>query len=182
MQSLQNHVLIAMPSMLDPVFSRTVTLICEHNEKGAMGIVINRATPYSAKDLLEQAENASNHFADATLHAGGPVQAERGFILHSNEGDWQQSLIVSEQLALTSSSDILVALAENQGPQQYFIALGYAGWGAGQLEQELAENAWLHGSANADMLFDVPVEQRWTAAAQQLGIDIHLLDSHAGHA
>ncbi len=182
MQSLQNHFLIAMPCMTDPSFSRTVTLVCEHNEEGAMGIVINRATPYAAKDLLEHASSTNSHFANAVMHAGGPVQAERGFILHSNEGEWQQSLSVSEQLALTSSDDILTALSNDQGPQQYFIALGYAGWGAGQLEQELAENAWLHGPAHADTLFEVPVEQRWTAAAQALGIDIHLLDSHAGHA
>lgn len=182
MQSLQNHFIIAMPNMADPIFSRTVTLICEHNEDGAMGVVINRAMPYCAKDLLEQAASANNHFADAPLHTGGPVQPERGFILHSNEGKWQQSLAISEQIALTSSDDILTALCEDKGPQQYFIALGYAGWGAGQLEQELAENAWLHGPAHADMLFEVPVEQRWTAAAQALGIDIHLLDSHAGHA
>jgi len=182
MQNLQNHFLIAMPNMTDPMFSRTVTLICEHNQEGAMGIIINRATLYCTKDLLAQAENANNNFAEAILHTGGPVQGERGFILHSNEGQWEQSLAVSEQLSLTSSSDILTALSQGKGPKQYFISLGYAGWGAGQLEQELAENAWLHDPASADILFDTPVEQRWTAAAQQLGIDIHLLDSNAGHA
>lgn len=187
MDSLQNHFLIAMPNMADPMFSRTVTLICEHNDEGAMGIIINRATNYLAGDLLipadqEEPAKLDSRFGRTSLHIGGPVQNERGFVLHTGKAEWEHSIQVSDNLALSSSQDILDALIKGEGPQQYLLALGFAGWGAGQLESEITENAWLHGPANADMLFSTPVEQRWTAAAKQLGIDIHLLDSHAGHA
>ncbi len=186
MQSLKNHFLIAMPNMADPAFSRTVTLICEHDQHGAIGIIINRPSSYVAGELLQLSDNPNEpidpEFAQAPLYLGGPVQAERGFALHSTDMTWADSLTISAELALSTSRDIIDALMAGRGPQHYLLTLGYAGWEPGQLEQELGENAWLHGPANADMLFHTPCEQRWTAAAKQLGIDIHLIDSHAGHA
>lgn len=185
MDSLENNFLIAMPSMGDPNFSRTVTYICEHNDDGAMGLIINRPTQFTAGDLLEQVsgDTLSPDFAGAPIHFGGPVQTDRGFILHDNSGrHWDTTIEVSSEVALTASQDILQALAENQGPNHYLISLGYAGWGPGQLEREISENAWLNGPADASIMWELPAEQRWAAAARLLGVDIHLIGDGAGHA
>ncbi len=183
-QSFTDHFLIAMPSLDDPNFQRSVTYICEHNADGALGIVINRPTDVSLGELLEHTdiETSITGVADRTVFMGGPVQQDRGFVLHTPGGEWDSTLAVSPQAAVTTSRDILAAIARADGPERYMVALGYAGWGAGQLEQEMAENAWLCGPASADILFDLPVEQRWQAAAALLGVDLALLSSDTGHA
>jgi len=179
-----NHLLVAMPSLADPNFSRTVTLICEHNEQGALGVVINRPTDVPLRQLLEHLDlvPANENVADTSVYAGGPVQLDRGFILHAPLGTWESTLAIGAELGLTSSLDILAAIAAGEGPEQSLIALGYAGWGAGQLEQEIADNAWLTVPSDANILFKLPVEQRWQAAARKLGVDLSLIAGRAGHA
>lgn len=182
--SLRNHLLIAMPSLEDPNFFHTVTYICEHNDEGAMGIVINRPTDITLAELLAQLEITPEPELDVTtsVFEGGPVHHEHGFLLHTPIGNWSASLPITEQIALTTSKDILEAIAQGAGPDRYLLALGYAGWGAGQLEEELAANAWLSGPASLALLFDTPVEKRWEEAAALLGVDLHLLSSDTGHA
>lgn len=179
-----NHFLIAMPNLRDPNFARTVTLICEHSSEGAMGIVINRITDLRLADILQQMdiEGGDSHHLDLPVYVGGPVQNNRGFVLHEPLGAWESTLTVTETLGVSTSRDILVALAENRGPQRCLLALGYAGWAAGQLEHEIGENAWLSGPADSQILFDTPVEARWGAAAKHLGVDIAALSGEAGHA
>lgn len=181
---LTNHFLIAMLALADPNFSRTVTFVCEHNEDGALGIVINRPTELRLAELLDHLEidEIAAQVAERPVFLGGPVQRERGFVLHPPGGDWDSSLQISEEIALTTSRDVLAAIARVEGPQEYLIALGYAGWGPGQLEAELAENAWLSGPADARVIFDRPSSERWQAAASLLGVDLALLASGAGHA
>ncbi len=182
--SLKNQLLIAMPALDDPNFSRTVTYICEHSEHGAMGIVLNRPTDLMLSEVLEQMdiENNSTATTRQTVFLGGPVENERGFVLHSPTAPWDSTLQITEGISITTSRDILEAMAEDQGPEKSFIALGYAGWGAGQLERELQENAWLSGPADNAILFDLPIEKRWKAAAQLLGVDVNMLSFEAGHA
>lgn len=182
--SLANHFLIAMPTLADPHFSHTVTYICEHNEDGAMGIIINRPMSVTLGEVLTQMKiNASNRLdTHAPMHEGGPVRREHGFVLHSPVGAWETSLAITDEIALTTSLDILASIAHAEGPKRYLIALGYAGWGAGQLEQEMVNNSWLSGPATGEILFDTPLEQRWQAAASLLGIDLNLLSSEVGHA
>ncbi|HEY0634020.1 MAG TPA: YqgE/AlgH family protein [Gammaproteobacteria bacterium] len=181
---LRNHFLIAMPALDDPNFFHTVTYICEHNAEGAMGIVINRPSDVTLGDLLAQLEITAEPQLNTTVSVfeGGPVQPEQGFLLHSPLGQWSATLPVTEQIALTTSKDILEALAAGAGPQRYLLALGYAGWGPGQLEEEMAANTWLSGPASAEILFDTPAEKRWQAAAALLGVDLRLLSSDSGHA
>ncbi len=181
---LSNHLLIAMPNLRDPNFSQTVTLICEHNEQGALGIVINRPTDLNLGDLYEhlQIPTSEAPAADAPVYSGGPVQVDHGFVLHEPVGEWEATLVIHEELGLTTSRDILVATAEGRGPDRCLIALGYAGWGAGQLEQEIADNAWLTVPNDLGIVFDLPPERRWQAAAEKLGIDLNLLSGNAGHA
>lgn len=182
--SLANHFLIAMPAMADPHFSHTVTYICEHNDEGAMGIIINRQLPITLGEVLDQMQiNPSSRLdTSAPIHEGGPVRRESGFVIHTPVGAWENSLSITDDIALTTSLDILSAIAYREGPRRYLIALGYAGWGAGQLEQEMAQNAWLSGPADEAILFDLPLEQRWQAAAALLGVDLNLLSSEVGHA
>ncbi len=184
MTSLTNHFLIAMPSLADPNFARTVTLICEHSSEGAMGLIINRPIDLSLRQILQQMDIEGNETAqlDLPVHLGGPVQGNRGFVVHEPLGQWESTLPVSDMLGVSTSRDILVALAQNRGPQRSFLALGYAGWAPGQLEREIAENAWLSGPADRSILFEMPAEQRWGAAANLLGIDITTLSDEAGHA
>jgi putative transcriptional regulator len=185
MDSLTNHFLIAMPGLADPNFHQTVTLICQHDENGALGIVINRPTDLAIRDVLEQMGIPAGgaRCAGEPVFGGGPVQVERGFILHDvSGGGWDATLSVGEGLGLTSSRDILEAMADNRGPGHYLVALGYAGWAAGQLEHEISNNAWLNGPADPDIIFRVPVEARWRRAAELLGVDLRLLSSEAGHA
>ena len=179
-----NQFLIAMPALADPNFHQSVTFICEHNEDGALGIVINQPTDIRLGELLDHLDIQTDDtsVADNPVYNGGPVEMERGFVLHQPVGEWEGSLEIADGLALTTSSDILRAIAEGHGPRRYLVALGYAGWDAGQLEQEMADNAWLTSPANPDIIFDTPVQNRWRAAAEQLGVDLDLLSGGAGHA
>lgn len=181
--SLRDHFLIAMPGLNDSSFAHTVTYICEHSEQGAMGVVINMATPMLLKEIFEQmALSDQSELGGQIVMSGGPVQPERGFVLHSPDSKWQSTLEISPEVSLTASRDIIAALAEGRGPKHSLIALGYAGWGEGQLEAEIAANSWLTVPADKDIIFNTPLEQRWTAAAQALGIDVNLIASTAGHA
>ncbi|KAB7624465.1 YqgE/AlgH family protein [Alkalilimnicola sp. S0819] len=181
---LNGHFLIAMPSLDDPNFSRTVTYVCEHTEEGALGIVINRPTEVSLGELLEHMSLPCEapELAQTVVYMGGPVQRDRGFVLHAPSRQWESSLQISDEVAITTSRDILEAVAAQEGPERFLIALGYAGWGAGQLEQELAENSWLSGPADSAILFERAPSERWQAAASLLGVDLNLLAPGAGHA
>lgn len=180
--SLKNHFLIAMPGLADPRFSQSVTYICEHNQGGAMGLVINQPANISYGELFSQLALNEEYQNDSPLLMGGPVQKERGFVLHSNEKKWEATLAVSGDISITGSKDILKDIANHQGPENVLIALGYAGWNAGQLEEEIVQNSWLTVPAEKHIIFDTPIEKRWTCAAQQLGIDLNLLSSQIGHA
>ncbi len=184
MASLTNQFLIAMPNLADPNFSRTVTLICEHSSQGAMGLIINRPADLSLREILHQMdiEITGAEPPELPVHLGGPVQGNRGFVVHEPLGNWQSTLSVSDTLGVSTSRDILVALAQNRGPRRSFLALGYAGWAPGQLEREIAENAWLSSPADQSVLFDMPAEQRWDAAAHLLGVDLTALSGDTGHA
>jgi putative transcriptional regulator len=182
--NLTHHFLIAMPAMADPNFAHTLTFVCEHNEDGALGIVVNRPIDMTLSALFEQ---ISVPLADAGLrgapvHFGGPVQVDRGFVLHRPLGNWQSTLAISDDMGLTTSKDVLEAVGRGEGPTDVFVSLGYAGWSAGQLEQELAQNAWLTVEADADLMFGMPAEQRLSAAMQLLGIDFSRLSEDVGHA
>ncbi len=181
---LTNHFLIAMPAMQDPNFHQTVTYICQHNEEGALGIVINRTIDLTVGDVFTQMKITGTASAQtkSPVHYGGPVQMERGFILHEGIGDWDSTLEINGQTGLTTSRDILEAMANDAGPARAILALGYAGWGAGQLEREISENAWLNGPADNELIFTTPVEERWSRAAGLLGVDLSLLSTDAGHA
>lgn len=181
---LTNQFLIAMPSLADPNFAQTVTLICEHNAQGALGIIINRPMRMRLADVFQQLDLQSHDKVlreQAILH-GGPVQPDRGFVIHRGDASWESTLAVSEALHVTTSRDILSALAEGTGPAAVCMALGYAGWDAGQLEAEVSQNSWLTVPADERILFDTPYEQRWAAAAQLLGVSLSNLSPQAGHA
>ena len=180
--TLANHFLIAMPSLNDPNFSRSVTWLCEHNADGAMGIVINRPSDVSVGELYGHLSlPISTRDIESPVLIGGPVQTDRGFVIHRPGSVWLSTWPVSDAASLTTSKDVLQAMAQGMGPDDAYIALGYAGWGAGQLEQELLDNAWLTVEADARIIFDVPLEQRWNEAAKLIGIDISLLSGAAGH-
>lgn len=182
--SFNNQLLIAMPGMADPNFSTTVTLICEHNSEGALGIVINRPTDLSLGGLFAQlaVSDADAAAADLPVLDGGPVARERGFVLHEPGAEFESSVAVSPDIQLTLSRDILDAMAAGKGPSKSLVALGYAGWQPGQLEAEMLANAWLSVPATPEIIFDVPFSKRWITAASILGIDISRLSQHAGHA
>lgn len=182
--SLANHFLIAMPALKDPNFARTVTLVCEHSDQGAMGIVVNRLTDLKLGEVFGQIEidAAGSPHAEAPLYHGGPVQQSRGFVIHEPLGHWDATLAVSDTIGVSTSRDILEAIAAERGPDRYLVALGYAGWGPGQLEHEITENAWLHCPADRAILFDSPLERRWHAAAALVGVDLSTLTGEAGHA
>jgi putative transcriptional regulator len=182
---LSNQFLIAMPNLSDTDFSHTVSYLCQHNEEGALAIVINRTTGLTLGSVLKQMgiDTPSEQVKKQPVFAGGPVQLERGFIIHSNDtsNTWESSIPISDVTSLTSSRDILEAIAENDGPEKYLVALGYAGWGAGQLEQEMINNAWLNTPFEDTILYNTQISQRWSAAASQIGIDISQLTTPAGH-
>lgn len=182
--NLTNQFLIAMPNMADPYFSKSLTYICEHNEQGALGIVINRPIDLTLSTLLDQIDIPLTHaeIGDMPVHFGGPVQMDRGFVLHRPLGDWQSTLQVNDEMGLTTSKDILQAVAEGTGPSQFFLTLGYAGWSPGQLEHELSLNAWLSVAADTSLIFDTPIEARFEAAMHLLGIDAINLSEDVGHA
>ena len=183
-QYLTNQFLIAMPGLEDPNFFHSVTYICEHNDQGALGLVINRPLDMQLGEILQhiKLQHSEPEARQIQVHLGGPVQQDRGFVLHEPLGEWEATLKVTDRIGITSSIDILQAIAKNEGPERSLITLGYAGWGAGQLEQEMAENAWLSGPADPDILFNSPDEERWKAAAASLGVDLDLLSGEAGHA
>jgi putative transcriptional regulator len=182
--SLKGHFLVAMPGLGDPNFSQTVTCICEHNEQGAMGLVINRLhDDLHAKDIFDELSIAGGAAAEAIpIHAGGPVHTGELFILHGRPFHWEASLMVTPSLALTNTRDVLEAIAAGRGPAAFMISLGCAGWGPGQLEAELRENAWLTHPVFEEPLFVFPVAVRWQETLRQIGIDPVMLSDTAGHA
>jgi putative transcriptional regulator len=181
---LNDHFLIAMPALADPNFFHTATYICEHNAEGALGIIINRPLDLRLQDILDHLElNATTEdIGNLPVYMGGPVHRERGFIIHEPLGNWEATLKVTSKTGITSSLDILEAIARGEGPDRVLITLGYAGWGAGQLESEIAANAWLSGPADTDIVFETSYEKRWEAAAALIGVDLNLLSGDAGHA
>ena len=182
--SLTNHLLIAMPSLADPNFSQTVALICEHTDKGALGIVLNKPLPMKLSDVLSQMklEATSEIIAAQPVLRGGPVHTDRGFVLHRPGGKWDHTHKVSDTIQVTTSRDVLAAMARGEGPSDAFIALGYANWDSGQLEREMRENAWLTVPVDAKVVFNLPFEKRWAGAWQLLGIEPDRLSPVAGHA
>ena len=182
--NLTNHFLIAMPGLTDPYFYHTVTYICVHNEKGAMGIVINRPLDIALSEILKQAgiTATDKNIVNTPVFNGGPVQPERGFVLHQYDQKLETSFVVDEQIMLTTSPNILAAIANGKGPENRLIALGCAQWSPGQLEREMQENTWLSGPAETQIMFNVPIEYRWNSAAHLLGVDLNQLSSEIGHA
>jgi len=182
--TLANHFLIAMPGLQDPNFSRTVTYVCEHTDQGAMGIVINRPMEIRLGEVLEQLDIQSKDRSvlDTLVYLGGPVQTDRGFVLHTDGESYDSTLSITPEISVTTSRDVLEAIAEGCGPAEALIALGYAGWAGGQLEQEMSDNAWLSGPADRNIIFRLTAGERWRAAASLLGVDLNLLSAEAGHA
>lgn len=185
--NLANHFLIAMPSIQDPIFGGTVVYVCEHNEKGVLGVVINKPTDMTMEVLFDRvdlklAPGLRSSVADQPIMFGGPVQDDRGFVLHSPGGRYSSSLTVTDDVAFTTSIDVLEAVASGAGPARMLVSIGYAGWSPGQLEEELSRNGWLTVGADAKVLFDLPIEERYTAAIKLLGIDPLMLTTEAGHA
>ncbi len=182
--NLTGHFLIAMPSLNDGFFNQAVTYICEHDEKGSFGIIVNQQTNITLKQIAKEMaiETEDNYAAKQTVFIGGPVDQGRGFILHRPPGNWRSSLKVNNNVALTTSKDILQAIVRNEGPEDSIVALGYAGWAAGQLDNEMASNTWLSCPADEQIIFNTPVAERWKAAANLIGIDLSLLSSDTGHA
>jgi len=183
-ESLVNQLLIAMPGMADPNFSSTVTLICEHNDEGALGIVINRPLNLRLGGLFEQLhlDNPDPAALDHPVLLGGPVGPERGFVLHDSSHRYENSLAISSEICLTLSRDVIDAMASGRGPQKSLVALGYAGWDAGQLEEEVRQNSWLTAPCDESIVFTLPFEQRWSAAARLLGVDLARLSHLSGSA
>ena len=181
---LTNQFLIAMPGLVDPNFFQTVTYIFSHDETGAMGIVINRPLDIDLGEILSQMEitTFNSELGNTPVYDGGPVKTDRGFIIHKPDSRWQSSIRVSDKIEVTTSRDILEAISAGKGPEKSLIALGYAGWGAGQLEQEMMENCWLNTPSNPDIIFNTPVERRWEFAASLLGVSMHDISSQIGHA
>ena len=182
--NLTHHFLIAMPSMADPYFAKSLTYVCEHNDQGALGVVVNRPIDMTLQALFERLSLTLKHkdLSDAPIYFGGPVQTDRGFVLHEPAGNWQSTLRVRDAIGLTTSKDILEAVGRGEGPDKLLVTLGYAGWSAGQLEHELGQNAWLTVEAKDAILFDLPSEERLPAAMELLGVDYARLADSAGHA
>ncbi len=181
---LKNQFLIAMPGLEDDNFSHTVSLLCEHNDHGAIGLIINRPTDLTLAAMLDQMglEHKLSNAGDQFVFWGGPVQQERGFVVHDGTGDWDSSMPIGGGLHITTSRDVLAAIGNGEGPERFLIALGYAGWGAGQLENEILQNAWLNTPVDFSVLFRTPVASRWQDATRLIGLDITQLGSGAGHA
>ena len=181
--SLANQLLVALPALGDPQFARSVTLVCQHDAEGAMGVMVNRPSEYTLGEVLRQMGIACDDdslLAQPVL-AGGPVHPERGFVLHDGESGWDSTLSITDDLSVTTSRDVLEAIARGEGPANAIVALGCAGWGAGQLEQELVENSWLTVPADAELLFALPLPMRWQASAGRLGVDLAHMAHYRGH-
>ncbi len=183
---LNNQFLIAMPSLQDSTFSRSVIFLCQHNQEGALGLVINRLANLKLGDIFSQMNLPVNclETAEIPVYSGGPVHPERGFVLHTNDGEkkWAITLPISDEFSLTTSRDIIQDIAKGEGPKHYLVALGYAGWGAGQLEKEILANSWLNTPIGESVIFDTPIDSRWHCAGNQIGIDMNCLTLQAGHA
>ena len=181
---LTHHFLIAMPNMVDPYFAKSLTYICEHNDQGALGVVINRPIDLSLQALFERInlQLQPRELHDIPVYFGGPVQTDRGFVLHQPVGDWHSTLKVRDSLGLTTSKDILEAVGRGNGPAKMLVTLGYSGWAAGQLEHELGQNAWLTVEAGEQIIFDLPAEEKLPAAMELLGVDFASLSEDTGHA
>ena len=185
--NLANHFLIAMPSIDDPVFGGAVVYVCEHNEKGVLGVVINKPTDMTLEVLFERidlklADGLRSPMVNEPIMFGGPVQDDRGFVLHSPRARYSSSLAVTDDVAFTTSIDVLEAVAAGTGPKRMLVSIGYSGWSPGQLEDEISRNGWLTVGADAHVLFDLPIEERYNAAIKLLGFDPLMLASEAGHA
>ena len=182
--SLANQLLVALPALGDPTFARSVTLVCQHDADGAMGVMVNRASEYTLGEVLRQMgiECDDKALRARPVLAGGPVHPERGFVLHDGDGAWDSTLPITGELSVTTSRDVLEAIARGDGPANAIVALGCAGWGAGQLEQELVENSWLTVPADAELLFNLPLPLRWQASAGRLGVDLAHMADYSGHA
>ncbi|MBI3221918.1 MAG: YqgE/AlgH family protein [Nitrosomonadales bacterium] len=182
--NLTHHFLIAMPAMQEGFFAGTLTYVCEHNENGALGIVVNRPISLTYGEMFDQIKIPMHQpeLEKLPVHFGGPVQTERGFVLHDTPGNWQSTLRINSSMSLTTSKDILEAVGEGTGPRNLIITLGYAGWDQGQLEHEITENTWLTVPASEHILFDLPPEERLPAAMALLGVDYSSLVEDAGHA
>lgn len=180
---LNRQFLVAMPGMEDDNFRNSVTLLCEHTEKGALGLIVNRPTELRLSEMLDQMELTHEAMADDPIvYWGGPVMPERGFVIHSAPGGWDSTLQVDEDIFITTSRDVLGAIGRGEGPQNYCVLLGYAGWSEGQLETEILDNAWLNTPLDNTVLFRTPPPERWIAATRLLGVDVSHLASRAGHA
>jgi putative transcriptional regulator len=182
--NLTDHFLIAMPNMVDPHFAKSLTFICEHNDQGALGVVVNRPLEMNLHSLLEQVSIApeTDAFKSIPIHFGGPVQVDRGFVLHVPRGEWQSTLAVGADVGLTTSKDILQAVARGEGPQRLLVTLGYAGWAPGQLETEIQANGWLNCPADPELIFDPEVDRKYVRALHKIGIDPLRLVNDSGHA
>ncbi len=182
--NLTDNFLIAMPTLEDPYFSNALVYVCEHNENGALGIIVNRPIDLNLAGLFEKVDITleRSELADMPVYFGGPVQLDRGFVLHRPVGVWQSTMKINEELGLTSSRDILASVAKDGLPGDFLVSLGYSGWDAGQLEDELAQNSWLTVPAKPGILFELPPEERLPAAMQKLGISFSQLSDVAGHA
>ncbi len=181
LQSFKHQFLISMPHLHDPNFDGALTYICDHNEHGALGVIINKPLGIYLGEILEQLDLSGADRKDI-IYAGGPVQVDRGFVIHRPQGDWQATLAISDGICLTTSKDILVACASDDGPAEMLVALGYAGWGAGQLENEITNNYWLNCPADDEILFRTPSDKKLEAAVAKLGINLSQLSTQAGHA
>ena len=181
---LTGHLLIAMPGMADPRFQRSVVYMCAHNAEGAMGLVVNRLFgSINFRDLLSQLDiKASQDVADIRVHYGGPVESGRGFVLHSTDFMREGSMQVDDEIALTATVDILRAIAEGRGPRHSILALGYAGWGPGQLDSEMQANGWLHAPSDEGLVFDHDLDTKWERSIGKLGVNLTMLSGEAGHA
>jgi len=180
----RHHFLIAMPAMADSSFAKTLVYICEHNEQGALGIIVNRPTNLTLSELFEQTKIPMGELelSSMPVYFGGPVQTDRGFVLHKPVGQWQSTLAINDNLGLTTSRDILLAVGAGLEPKNLLLTLGYSGWAQGQLEHELTQNAWLTVPASEHILFELPSEERLLAAMALLGVDYASLSEYAGHA
>ncbi len=178
-----NQFLVAMPGLEDENFRHSVTLLCEHSEKGALGLIVNRPTDLKLSEMLDQMGVAHELLAgDPIVFWGGPVQPERGFVVHRAPGGWDSTLQVDGDLYITTSRDVLGAIGRGEGPDDFLVLLGYAGWGEGQLESEVLGNSWLNTPVDKAVLFELPASDRWTAATRLLGVDISHPASRAGPA